>query len=411
MESIGLSFALLGVALVVATLTYPFVVAFAKLYNIVDNPNVRKLQAVPVPVMGGTAVFLGLAISMLTAYFLLGDARLVKVLGFLAVMYFIGLWDDLKDLPASFKFLIEVGISWAIIIVLGVEINNFHGLFGIYRLHDVIAVPLTLIAGVGIMNAVNMIDGVDGYCSSYGVMACLAFAVVFYRSGDTAMFALALIEAGALIPFFFHNVFGKTSKMFLGDGGSLTLGVLLALFTFSALSNRTACSAAFDLSGLSPVALTLAILAIPIFDTLKVMSYRMVKGISPFRPDKTHLHHLFIDMCFSHLATTGIIVLYNLMIVGALLLSWKLGASAMIQLLIVLFLALLMTCGFYFVMAWERKKNSGEGSELFKRWCDYGKKTHVSSSTIWKFVCAIVDCRLLGGTMILTYWQHHINNL
>jgi UDP-N-acetylmuramyl pentapeptide phosphotransferase/UDP-N-acetylglucosamine-1-phosphate transferase len=410
MEPTGFYFFLFCVAFIVTTMVYPFVVAFAKLYNVVDNPDARKLQLVPIPVMGGATIFVGLAISILIAYFMLGDIRMIKVLVFLLIMYVMGLWDDVKDLPAAFKFIMEVGISWAIIIVLGVEINDFHGLFGINHVNDVIAVPLSLIAGVGIMNAVNMIDGVDGYCSSYGAIACGTFALIFHHCGDTAMFILALIETGALIPFFFHNVSGKTSKMFLGDGGSLTLGMLLALFTFSTLSTKTACSTAFDNSSLSPVALSLAILAIPVFDTLKVMSYRMVKGIPPFHPDKTHLHHLFIDMHFSHLATSGIIVIYNFLIVVLMLLCWSLGASAEVQLCVVLLFAFLM-CAFYFFMAWERRRYKGEGSARFQRWCRYGDKTHISGSTLWKLVCAIVDCRLLGGAWIITYWQHHINNL
>ena len=411
MEPIGVSFIWLGVAFLISTFVYPFVLAFAKLYNIVDHPNARKLQAVPVPVMGGTTVFVGIAITMLVLYFLLGDIRLIKIFGVLSVMYLIGLWDDMHDLPASFKFMMEVAVSWAIIVLLDVEINDFHGLWGLNCLRDVIAVPLSLIAGVGIINAVNMIDGVDGYCSSYGVLASGAFAAIFYYSGDTTMFVLSLVVTGALIPFFFHNVFGNTSKMFLGDSGSLSLGVMLALFTFSTLSSKTACCDVFDNNGLSPVALTLAILAVPIFDTIKVMTLRMVKGVSPFHPDKTHLHHLFVDMCFSHLATTGIIVLCNSLIVALVLVSWLLGASAGTQLLVVLLISLSLTFGFYYYIQWERKQNSGSGSKRFQRWCKRGKQTHLTTSTGWKFVCSIVDCRLLGGALVLSFSQNHIHNL
>ncbi len=411
MGSVGVSFAILGVAFVVSALVYPFVVAFAKLYNIVDNPDARKLQKVPVPVMGGTTVFVGIAITILVTYFIFGDIRLVKILGILSVIYLIGLWDDIKDLPAAFKFMMEVAVSWAIILLLGVVINDFHGLGGLNHVSDVVAVPLTLIAGVGIINAVNMIDGVDGYCSSYGALACGAFALLFYLSGDTTMFTLALIVTGALIPFFFHNVFGKTSKMFLGDSGSLSLGMMLALFTFSALSTKTACCNTFDNSGLSPVALTLAILAVPVFDTIKVMTLRMIKGVSPFHPDKTHLHHLFIDMCFSHLATTGVILLCNVMIVMLMLMSWAFGASAEVQLCIVVLLSIILTFGFYVYIQWEKKQNFGNGSKRFQRWCVRGQRTNITSTAGWKLLCSIVDGRLLGGAIIMTYLQNHINNL
>ena len=226
MVTVGLALGLMAVALVVTTLVYPYVLNFARKHGIVDNPNARKLQRVPVPVMGGTTVFIGLLVSVVLGYFFIGDNRLLITLALLFVMYAIGVWDDIKDVSPFFRFAVEILVVWLMILLLGVEINDFHGLWGIQDVPDSISVPLSLVAGVGIMNAVNMIDGVDGYCSTYGMMACIVFGIIFYYAGDMTMFTLALIGAGAMLPFFFHNVFGRTSKMFLGDGGSLMLGTL-----------------------------------------------------------------------------------------------------------------------------------------------------------------------------------------
>ena len=259
-----------------------------------------------------------------------------------------------------------------------------------------VSVPLTLVAGVGIMNAINLIDGVDGYCSTYGVMACSAFAVIFFYAGDMMMFTLALIGIGALIPFFFHNVFGKTSKMFLGDGGSLMLGTLLAMFTFSTLSKDSPC-ASYGVLGLSLPGLALAILAVPVFDTLKVMIFRVIRGQSPFHPDKTHLHHLFIEMNFSHLSTSALIVFGNVVILGILILSWYLGASIDLQLYIVILSALLFTWAFYFFMEGQRRKFDGEGTLLWQRICKRGSKTQLSSTPFWRFIRRIVDSKFLGA--------------
>lgn len=387
---------LLVVAFIVTTFIFPHILSFARKHNIVDNPNARKLQRVPVPVMGGTTVFIGVLAAVAVGMIIIGDTRFLKTLALLFVMFVIGAWDDIKDVSASLRFVVELLVVWLIILLLGVEINDFHGTWGLHEIPTSVSVPLSLVAGVGIMNAVNLIDGVDGYCSTFGVMSCGAFACIFYISGDMSMFTLALIEIGAVIPFFFHNVFGKTSKMFLGDGGSLMLGTLLSMFTFSSVSSTSACKV-FDGHGLSLLALTLAIMAVPVFDTLRVMLFRMLKGVSPFHPDKTHLHHLFIDMNFSHLATSGVIVFCNILIVGLLLLAWHLGASIDLQLYIVLAASLLFTWAFYFFMEAQHKKNEGEGSKLFQRWCKRGKATNLSSTAIWCFISRLVDSRLLAG--------------
>ena len=212
------------------------------------------------------------------------------------------------------------------------------------------------------------------------------------------MFTLALITIGALLPFFFHNVFGRTSKMFLGDGGSLMLGTLLAFFTFNTLTKGRPSDLAFEGTGLSLAALCLAILAVPVFDTLKVMIFRVARGQSPFHPDKTHLHHLYIEMNFSHLSTSAIIVFNNIGILCLLLLAWWLGAGPTLQVLVVMIAGMGYTWGFYFFMEGQRRKNDGEGSILWQRVSNHAGGRKLSESPLWKFIRRIVDSKLLGGT-------------
>lgn len=400
MENNWLSVVLMLVAFVVTTMAYPFVLALARKYGIVDNPSARKLQRVPVPVFGGTAVFIGFLAAVMVGLFFLPSDRVIKLLALLSFMYAIGVWDDIKDVSAEFRFLLELLVVWMMILLLGVEINDFYGFLGIFELPDAVSVPFSLIAGVGIINAINMIDGVDGYCSSYGMMACAVFAVVFWKAGALPMLALALITIGALLPFFFHNVFGKTSKMFLGDGGSMVLGMLLTYFTFNTLTAGYFCDLAFEGKGLNLAALCLAVLAIPVFDTLKVMVFRILKGQSPFHPDKSHLHHLYIEMNFSHMSTSAIIVFHNVAIVGLLLLGWLLGAGPTLQVLIVVTAALLYTWGFYFFMEGQRRKNGGEGSAVWKRWCKLGRSTSFSTLPLSIFIRKIVDSKMLGGNWL-----------
>ena len=397
MDSIWISIVLMLVAFLVTTLSYPFVLALACKYGIVDNPSARKLQRVPVPVMGGTAVFIGFLAAIMVGLFFLPNDRVIKLMALLTMIYAIGVWDDIKDVSAEFRFLLELLVVWLMILLLGVEVNDFYGFLGIYELPDAVSVPFSLIAGVGIINAINMIDGVDGYCSSYGMMACAVFALIFWKAESLPMLSLTLITIGALLPFFFHNVFGKTSKMFLGDGGSMVLGMLLSYFTFNTLTAGHFCDLAFEGTGLNLAALCLAVLAIPVFDTLKVMVFRILKGQSPFHPDKSHLHHLYIEMNFSHMSTSAIIVFHNVAIVGLLLISWLLGAGPTLQVLIVVVAALVYTWGFYFFMESQHRKNDGEGSAIWKHWCKLGHSTNFSALPLSIFIRKVVDSKMLGG--------------
>ena len=396
MNTTLLALGLMLVAFLVTMLVYPYVLSFAISHKILDNPNARKLQRVPVPVMGGASVYAGVLVASIVAIALLGDIRVLWCLLLLTLMFGMGVWDDMKDVSVYLRFFVEIGVVWVMILVLGLEINDFHGLWGVHEIPDTVSMPLSLIAGVGIMNAINLIDGVDGYCSSYGVMCCAAFAIVFYLAGGVSLLCVALIFIGALLPFFLHNVFGQRSKMFLGDGGSLMLGTVLSFFVFATMSSERGCNY-LEERGLSLAALSLAIMAVPVFDTVRVMTARILKGKSPFHPDKTHLHHIFIEMDFSHLSTSFIIILGNLIIILSVLLAWWLGASMDVQLYIVIGLSLLFTCGFYYFMAGQQRLNDGEGSAIYKKMCALGRLSHRSNKPFWRFMRRVVDSRFLGG--------------
>ena len=165
------------------------------------NPNARKLQRVPVPVMGGV-------------------------------------WDDVKDISARFRLLIEIFLVLAFIFITDTYIDDFHGLWGINALPSEFGIPFSVLAGVGIINAVNLIDGVDGYSSGYGILACICFGLMSRNVWDPVIQCLTLIVIAALLPFFMHNVFGRRSKMFIGDGGTLMLGHSLSQCCASPCSTR-----------------------------------------------------------------------------------------------------------------------------------------------------------------------------
>ena len=380
----GILLALLSAAL--SMTLYPSVRRFAVRHGIVDNPDARKLQRVPVPVLGGFAVFCGFYGALIILLAQHGTDRMLVGLVSMAIMMCIGIWDDVKGLPALFRFVFEIGLVAAMMYLGRFYINDFHGVLGIGRLPLWFGVPLSIIAGVGIINAINLIDGVDGYCSGYGIASCLTFAGLLIRADAWVPAGCLLILAGALVPFFLHNVFGKKSKMFIGDGGSLMLGTAMTIAVFYIVDADSPCAPLAD-EGLGLLAFTLAVLAIPVFDTLRVMIRRIMKGRSPFSPDKTHLHHLFIEMGFSHVGTSLTIILINLAVTFLWWVSYRLGASVTFQFFFVIALGLLVTTAYYaFVKVQQRR-----GTRYYAWMCSLGERSHQFMLKPWKAMRRLVD--------------------
>jgi len=338
---------------------HPQMVKLAKLKNIVDKPDYRKLQREPVPVLGGMAVFFGIIIGLGFVSPFYDSLQLSLILAAMTLMLYIGTMDDILDLSPRLRFAVEILGVFFLVCVGDYSMNDFHGLWGI----GVIpcwwgGAALTVFAAVGIINAINLIDGVNGLSSGFGVMACTAFGLFFLYAGDAGMALLAAGCIGALIPFFFHNVFGKKSRMFIGDGGTLLLGMALSIFVIHVLDSKSACSVFCD-RGLGLIPFTLAVLSVPVFDTLRVMSSRIGRHVSPFHPDKTHLHHLFIDLGFSHIGTTFCILSLNSSVILCLWALYAAGASIDVQFYGVVAMSLLVTFGFYYFVRWCERRNNG----------------------------------------------------
>lgn len=329
---------------------FPYVLRMAKEKDIVDVPNYRKLQKVAVPVMGGFAVFFGIiAGAGLTSVFI-NTYNLFTCIVALTFMMFFGLLDDTIGLSPWLRIIIEVMIIGFIVKMDLVNLNDFHGLFGIHKLPVLVSLPLCAIAGVGIVNAINMIDGVDGLSSSFCILACLEFGIAFCASFDGLMAIMASLASGALIPFFLHNVFGTKTKMYIGDSGSMMIGMLLMIFCMHTMDNTS--RVAYNFPNLGIVAFCLAILSVPVFDTIRVMLGRISKGVSPFHPDKSHLHHLFIQFGFSHIGTCLMINALNTLCVLCLMFVYiVLRADATVQFLVVFVIGIFNTYGVHYIVS------------------------------------------------------------
>lgn len=400
MENWMIGILVMAVAMVTSMTVFPWALKFARKHGIVDNPNARKLQCVPVPVFGGIVVYSGILMGGLVLAAFMWSWVTVNGLIWMTIMLLIGMWDDQKDVSAMLRFAIEIGLVSAFIVLTGVYIDDLHGLWGINELNDWIAIPFSVFAGVGIINAVNMIDGVDGYASGFCILACLCFATLFWLVEESVMLCMALVVAASLLPFFFHNVFGVKSKMYIGDGGTMMLGVLMVVFVFFMLSANSKCGL-LENNNVGLLAFSLSVMCIPIFDTLRVMTLRIIRGYSPFKSDRTHLHHLFIEMGFSHLGAAMSILLINMSIVLIWFVAWKTGLSIETQTYIVAILGLAVTFGFYKLMKIQqfggRLDENGEpqGTVLWHFFCELGDKSQVEKGSIWRFIQKLVDDYLM----------------
>lgn len=377
---------LVFVAFIVVSIAYPLVLRLAKKWGIYDTPNARKTQKDPVPVFGGMASFIGILVGLTIGEFFFDPTVLSLTLAAMTIMLLIGVWDDMKDVSPVLRFLIEIAVVYLFMMMGGRYIDHFHGLWGIDQITLFKAIPLSLLAGVGIINAINLIDGINGYCSGFCMMACALFGTFFICTGNLPMGCIAFICMGAILPFFIHNVFGKKSMMFLGDGGSLVMGMLMTSLVFNAITSVIDIEWFLE-DGFGVVPFTLAVMSVPVFDTLRVMSTRIWKGQSPFSPDRTHLHHVFLDLGFSHVGTTVAILSMNFLIVAFWFMVWKLGASVDVQLYVVLGLSVLFVWGFYH-FAQKQIKNQ---TRILERLKDFSAKTHVENAKAWVAIQKLVD--------------------
>lgn len=303
---------LLGLGIVVFTIPPLIRVSFAK--HLYDTPNHRKVSKVVVPTLGGVAIFLGFILSTIIAT----DGYIFEELKYLIaaviIMFFIGLKDDLMDISAVKKLTVEIATACILIIMGDIRFTNLQGAFGIHEINYATSFVLTLVTMIGLINAFNLIDGIDGLASGISIVISSVFGTWFILAGHPAYGIMCFSLMGTLIGFFLFNVFGKKNKIFMGDTGSLILGVVMVIVVirFNELNINQNLPYAIHAA---PVVL-LGILIIPIIDTLRVIVIRLSEKRSPFSPDMNHIHHNFLKLGYSHLQTTFFMVGINLLFIG-----------------------------------------------------------------------------------------------
>lgn len=301
------------IGLLIVYQSIPIIVRLSNEKKLFDLPNERKVNKTVIPNLGGVALFIGITIGTLLGIDKFSSPDLRYILVALIIMFFIGIKDDILIISAYKKLIAQI-VAALILIVLGdIRFTNLHGIFGIYEINYVVSASISLIALVAIINAVNLIDGIDGLAASLGLIGSLFYGIIFLLDNQPIYAVLSFAIAGSLTSFFFYNVFGKKNKIFMGDTGSLILGLFLAVFTIK--YNEFSLAGNSELSHYSPV-FSFAIIAIPLFDMVRVFGVRIMKKKSPFAPDMIHIHHKLLRLDLTHLKATLIIAFANLVLIG-----------------------------------------------------------------------------------------------
>jgi len=306
-------------AFVLTLIFIPPVISMVNRFKLFDRPNARKEHSVPTPTFGGISIFAGMMVALLFWFKFYTHPSIITFFLSMILLFGVGIMDDLKDLAARYKLVIEVGLA-SLLAVSGIRITSFGGLFGINELHIVAQYIVTVVAIVGITNAFNLIDGIDGLAGGLGFMSLVTLGIFLTISKDLNYAMVAFALAGALLGFLYFNF--NPAKIFMGDTGSLLLGFVIAVL----------CVQLMKVNAIHPTPVvpniyvfTLGIVMIPVFDTLRVFGTRIWKGRSPFSADKTHIHHLITNKGFTHGFAARLICVFHgfILILVYWLKDWK----------------------------------------------------------------------------------------
>ncbi len=283
-------------ALFVTMVLVPPLMRLAAPMHLLDVPDARKIHTELVPRCGGLAIASGILLPIIM--WLPKDAAMSAVLSGALVIFLFGLWDDIKDLDYRVKLIGQI-VALGIAIHGGVVLSHYP-FAGLDPVSVWIAYPATALIVLGVTNAINLTDGLDGLAAGCTLLTLAMIAFLAYQSNHTAVLLLALTVMGGILGFLRYNT--HPAIVFLGDAGSQFLGFITAALTIFLVERVN--------QALSP-ALPLLLLGLPILDTLWVMTLRIAAGGSPFSPDRRHIHHQLLDLGFRQYEAVSLIYLLH----------------------------------------------------------------------------------------------------
>jgi len=296
------------------------ILAISYKQKIFDQPDQRRIHKTPTPRLGGLAFAPAITCStilgiVLYTYLSPGQAPLsgyamplakyIILIVPMILLWMVGVTDDIVGVRWSMKFAIQT-LAAMMVIYAGLRIDNLHGLLGIHRLPFGASVALTALFIVAVINALNLIDGIDGLASGLCIVTAALYGARMLAAGEYLFSFMAFATMGVLIPFFYTNVWGyslRRRKLFMGDTGSLTVGLVMGIFATVLMTGEGKAD-----PDVRDFTLAFSPLLVPLFDVVHVSLFRVVRGVSPFLPDKTHIHHRMLAKGFSRRATVALVI-------------------------------------------------------------------------------------------------------
>ena len=334
-EIIGISFpfwVMLFVSIIFSCLvtwfSIPTIVKVAGLKKLFDVPNERTSHVTTTPILGGLSIFAGFTLSAIL-FTMPGDSNEIKyIIGAIIVLFFAGLKDDILIIDPVKKIFSQIIAALIIVVVADIRISNFHTAIGIENISYISSILFTIFLIITLINGFNLIDGVDGLTSAIGIITSLFFGIWFLLTRHYTFAILCFSLIGSLAAYFIFNVFGKKNKVFMGDTGSMIIGLVISIFAIKFLEFEN--SAPLNLQFHASPALAFGLLIIPLFDTLRIIILRLRNGGSPFAADRNHVHHNLLKLGYSHLKVTTLTVFINLIFIILVIFSQRLGSVLLI---------------------------------------------------------------------------------
>lgn len=328
-----------GLLAFIITLTViPAIITVARVKKLYDVPDdERKLHKKPIPSLGGLGMFIGFIITILLLINFSSEApEFQYYIAASLIIFFLGIKDDIIIISPIKKCIGQLFAAAILVYKAKLVITNMGGLFGVHELNTACSYLLTMFALVVIINAFNLIDGVDGLAGSLGLISSLVFGVFFLINHNIPYAVLAFTFAGSLVAFLIYNF--HPAKIFMGDTGSLLIGLVNSILVIKFI--ETGNHSSFYPVTASP-AIGFGILLVPLMDTLRVFAIRIMNGRSPFKPDRSHIHHLLLNRGFNHKGVTFTCIIATIMITAVTFIFQNIGITLLIAIQIALFFSLI----------------------------------------------------------------------
>jgi UDP-N-acetylmuramyl pentapeptide phosphotransferase/UDP-N-acetylglucosamine-1-phosphate transferase len=336
---------------IVTYFAIPSIIDIAFKKQLFDEPNQRSSHQEVTPSLGGIGIFAGTFFSIVfwTPFQAFGNLQYL-LCGFI-ILFLIGAKDDILPMDPYKKMIAQALAASVIAFKMEVRLNGFYGLFGIHgAFPEILAIAISIFTMLVIINAFNLVDGINGLAGSLGALICGTLGCWFLVADHLELATVAFATVGGIMAFLRYNF--SPAKIFMGDTGALIIGLASAVLviSFIDLNHDLPAGTPFRLES-GPV-VAIGIMIIPLFDTLRVFITRIYRGQSPFHADRRHIHHLLIDFGFSHMRATGILVSVNVFFI-TLVFGMHDLVNMHILLLIVLSIAVSLT---YFLHKMTLKK-------------------------------------------------------